>query len=234
MQLILFLTHNFKPEFLNTLTKADATTDPSKYKIIVLFDNAHEYDAEINDRFKNTEIVKIDKIGSTYDNLGHSLYVHYFKTHYGVISEYEYVWIFENDVYYPNSLIEFIQHHNSFQYDLLVSEYGTRSPNWYWVNAIGGFKENRNIGVFAFVMRFSQRLLRTLIDTIDRTYYGYLEKILPHICIENDLSIHQFNSDYVGVVATDGNLPLLRMIRNDITNNTREFIETKIYHPIKM
>ena len=83
-------------------------------------------------------------------------------------------------------------------------------------------------------MRFSQNFLLKLIDTIDTNYFGYLEAILPHICLENNLSIHQFLPETCGILTTNPNLPLLRIIKNDIINNKLDFIENKIYHPIKM
>jgi hypothetical protein len=83
-------------------------------------------------------------------------------------------------------------------------------------------------------MRFSQDMLLKLIDTIDVKYFGFLEASLPNICIENNLTIHQFLPEKCGILTTDKNLQLLQMINNDIINNTRKFIEDKIYHPIKL
>lgn len=83
-------------------------------------------------------------------------------------------------------------------------------------------------------MRFSRLFLLTLIDNIDKTYFGYLEALLPHICIENNLVIHQFLPETCGILTTNANLPLMELIKSDIINNTRKFIENKIYHPIKL
>jgi hypothetical protein len=83
-------------------------------------------------------------------------------------------------------------------------------------------------------MRFSQDLLYKLIDNIDINFSGFLEILLPHICIEYNLSIQQFLPEMCGILTTDNNLPLLKLIRDDIKNNTNLYIENKIYHPIKM
>lgn len=234
MDCIILLTHNFNNEFINTLQRIDKDVNVSKYKVIVLFDNNNDYNNNINNFFKNIEIIKINKIITSYDNLGHSMYINYFKNNYDVIKNYRYIWIVENDVYYPNSLITFMNAHNSFQYDLLVGEYGTRSPEWCWTKSLKGFKNKCHIGVLAVIMRFSQRMLYKLIDNIDTNYHGYLEAILPHICIENDLTIQQFLPELCGVLTTYKNSPLIKLILDDINNNTKLFIENKIYHPVKL
>jgi hypothetical protein len=234
MECIIFLTHNFKEEFINTLTKVDNDIDCKNFEIIVLFDECNVYDENMDNKFKNIKIIKINKLQTSYDHFGHSMYINYFRQNYDCIQKYKYVWIIENDVYYPNSMIEFIKNHESHDYDLLVSDYGTREKNWYWRNALDGFKKKYNIGVYAFIMRVSKELLVKLVDTLDRTYYGYLEIILPHICIENNLTIQKFVPDFCGIVSFDQDIPLLELIRNDIQNKTRKYVQNKIYHPIKL
>ena len=83
-------------------------------------------------------------------------------------------------------------------------------------------------------MRFSQNFLLKLIDTINKNYFGYLEALLPHICIENNLSIQQFLPEMCGILTTDNSLPLMILIKKDIKENTKKYIENKIYHPIKL
>jgi hypothetical protein len=162
------------------------------------------------------------------------MYINYFKNNYEQIKMYEHVWIIENDVYYPNNFIDFINSHNSYTNDLLVPEYGLRNPLWFWTSSLIGFKNIHNIGVLAVIMRLSQKMLLQLIDIIDNTHFGYLETILPHICIENNLSIQQFLPEMCGILTTDNYLPLMELIKKDIQENTRKYIENKIYHPIKL
>ena len=199
-----------------------------------LFDNHHHYDTSIDSKLQNIQIIKINRINTSYDQKGHSMYINYFKNNYHEIDKYEYIWIIENDVYYMNSLIEFIDIHKIYQNDLFVSEYGVRSRSWPWTNTLHGFNKKYNIGVLAVIMRFSRLFLLTLLDNLDKTYFGYLEALLPHICIENNLVIQQFLPEKCGILTTNANLPLLELIKSDIINNTRKFIENKIYHPIKL
>ncbi len=234
MNLIIFLTHNFSEEFLNSLLKVNISVDNANYKIIVLFDNKNQYDISIDSKLTNITIIPINIINTSYDSKGHSMYINYFKNNYNEIKKYEYIWVIENDVYYPNSFIDFINIHNSYNNDLLVPEYGLRSPNWCWLKSLKGFKNVYKIGVLAVIMRFSQKCLLKLIDTIDNQYFGYLETVLPHICIENNLSIQQFLPETCGLLTTDNCLPLMELIKTDIKNNTRKYIENKIYHPIKL
>uniref|UniRef100_A0A6C0K017 Glycosyltransferase 2-like domain-containing protein n=1 Tax=viral metagenome TaxID=1070528 RepID=A0A6C0K017_9ZZZZ len=231
MQLIVLLTHHFNDIFLNTLLKLNDSVN-TDYKIIVLFDNQKEYDKTIEDTLKNIKIIKVDLIKTTYDRLGHSMYIHYFRNNYNEIKSYKYIWIIENDVYYPNSFIEFINMHNMYNYDLMVPEYGVRTRRWPWTNRLKGFSKKYNVGVLAVIMRFSPILLSILIDTIDKTYSGYLESILPHICMERGLSIQQFLPQTIGNVTTKNN-PYMTLIKKDITHGTKHYTEPKIYHPIK-
>lgn len=234
MDLIIFLTHNFNKIFLETLLKLNYTTDNEKYKIIVLFDNKNTYNKDIDIILSNITIIPINLIKTSYDLYGHTMYINYFKNNYNEIKKYDYIWIIENDVYYPNSIIEFIYTHDIYKYDLLVSEYGLRSPKWPHTLSLKGFKNIYNIGILGVIMRLSQNLLLKLIDNIDKEYFGYMETILPHICIENHLSIHQFLPEKCGILTTDNNLSLLNLIKEDILNNTKKYIENKIYHPIKL
>jgi hypothetical protein len=162
------------------------------------------------------------------------MYINYFRKNINEIKNYEHVWIIENDVYYPNSIIDFIHIHESYSYDLMVPEFGVRNTKWCWTRRLKGFSKIYNVGVIAVIMRFSSRFLSKLIDTIDKKYFGYLEAVLPHICIENDLSIQKFMPEKLGVITTKASNPLLKLIKKDITEKTKYFIENKIYHPIKL
>lgn len=232
MQLIVLLTHHFNDIFFNTLLKLNDSVN-TDYKIIVLFDNKKDYDKNIEDKLKNIKIIKVDLIKTTYDRLGHSMYIHYFRNNYNEIKNYKYIWIIENDVYYPNSFIEFINMHNIYDYDLMVPEYGVRKSRWPWTKRLKGFSKIYNVGVLAVIMRFSPFLLSILIDTIDKRYFGYLESILPHICIERGLSIQQFLPETMGILTTDANLPYMTLIKKDIKEGTQTYIQNKLYHPIK-
>ena len=235
MNLIIFITHNFTKEFVNTLTKLNDSIVLNDYKIIVLFDADFCDNNTIVYDLKNIEIIKTTKINSSYDNYkkGHTLYIHFFKKNRKEIKKYDYIWIIENDVYYPNSFVEFIDAHKCYSHDLLVPEYGVRSPMWPWAHLLKGFKKVHNIGVLAVIMRFSQKFLLKLIDEIDINYFGFFEAILPHICIENKLSIQQFLPEMCGVLQVFDS-PLIKLIEQDIQNNTRKYVEKKIYHPIKL
>lgn len=234
MNLIVFLTHNFNEVFLQTLEKLNGSIDTAHYKIIVLFDKSNAYVNILDNKLPNIEIIKIDKIHTSYDGKGHTLYIHYFKNNVNEIQKYEYIWIIENDVYYPNSFIDFIQAHQPYTHDLLVPEYGLRDPSWCWTGTLRGFKKVENIGVLAVILRFSQKCLLTLINTIDSTYFGFVEALLPHMCIECNLTLQQFLPEKCGILTTDNTLPLLEFIKKDIIEKTTLYTENKIYHPIKL
>jgi hypothetical protein len=232
MDLLLFITHNFNAEFLNTLSKVDEYYP--NLTVTVLLDIATYLDPLVVNRFKHISIKPTGKINTSYDYSGHTMYINYFKSNRDELNRYRYIWIIENDVYFPLSFKIFIDKYNDYTHDLLVSEYGLRDKGWGWTKTLKGFTKVNNIGVLAVIARFSQRFLRNLIENIDVNYYGYLEAILPHICAEYDFSIQQFLPEMCGVLTTNPGLPLLRLIKEDILNKRRNFIEDKIYHPIKL
>jgi hypothetical protein len=97
-----------------------------------------------------------------------------------------------------------------------------------------GFSKNYDMGVLAVIMRFSQRFLLNLIDNLDSNYCGYLEILIPNICKEYSLSINQFLPELCGILTPSNEVPLMRLIKEDIENNTRNYLEDKIYHPVKL
>lgn len=162
----------------------------------------------------------------------HTMYINYFRQNPEKINNY--IWIIENDVYFLDSFKNFIDKHSAYQDDLLVGEYGLRDIKWRWTNTLRGFKQNQNIGVLCVIMRFSAKLMNDFINNIDNKYSGYLECVLPHICIEYNYSIQQFLPEMCGILSTNNELPLLHFIRKDIVEGRKIFLENKIYHPIKL
>lgn len=232
--LVLFLTHNFKKVFLQTLERFNNTIDCEKYVCKVLLDdngpNCHE--TAILNSFPNIEILPIGRINSSYDTIGHSLYLNYFKKKLRELDQYESVWVIENDVYFHGYLTEFIKIHENFTHDLLVAEYGVRRPGW------EGFYNLKPVlaeeGVLGVIMRFKSRLMKDLVLGIDSEYFGFMEAILPQICRKRGFSIGQFLPELCGVLTTDKKNPLIKLIERDLINSTTDYIETKLYHPIKL
>ena len=236
--LVVFLTQHFHSEFIKTLMKMDThkymyTAD---LDVVVLVDSCCQYDDDINRLFNHIKIIKVD-IGkenkqTSYHSSIHSMYIQYFKENYNFIERYNYIWMIESDVYYPDNFIDFINIYQSYKYDLLVSEYGLRDLNWCWTFTLQGFKKKYNIGVMAAIIRMSQKLLLKLIDNIDTTYFGFVEAILPHICMENNLSIQQFLPETCGSMTVNVDSEMSKLIATDIKNKTRVHVENKIYYPI--
>ena len=61
-----------------------------------------------------------------------------------------------------------------------------------------------------------------------------LDRSVARIAEQNNLSIQTFLSETCGLLTTDNCSPLIELIKTDIENNTRKYIENKIYHPIKL
>ena len=230
--LLLFLTHNFNKVFINTLEKVNNIYN--NCDIIILFDNSKIYEESLVVHLNNIKIIKTNRIQTSYDKLGHSMYIHYLRNNPEILDNYKYFWIIENDVYYPKSFKDFIDQHDMFENDLFVPEYGARSNKWKRVNSLKGFSHIYNIGILAIIMRLSSKLMKLLILTIDKNFKGYLETILPHLCIEHNLVIQQFIPELCGILTTYNKNPFLKLIEYDILNNKNTFLENKIYHPIKL
>ena len=76
--------------------------------------------------------------------------------------------------------------------------------------------------------------MKTLVLGIDSEYVGFMEAILPQICRKRGFTIGQFLPELCGVLTTDKKNPLIKLIERDIINRTTEYIENKLYHPIKL
>ena len=230
-QLVVFLTHKFTDFHIDTLKKMDR--HHKQIDVIVLFDNKFTVPSTVS--FKHIPIIPIKKIDTSYDTLGHTLYLHYFKKNSQKLTKYDYIWIIENDVYYPDSFFKFIDIYTkpNYTYDLLVPEYGLREPKWGYLDTLQGFSKKKAIGALCCVCRFSSRFMKYLVQTMDTRYKGYLEAVLPHYCLNTNYTIQTFNSRELGTIGIVPN-SITKQIEQDITNGTQEHIENKLYHPIKL
>ena len=229
--MLVILTHHFNDMVVETLERLNESAK-DRYDVLVLFDKAKYEPHETVERLRNIRVKPTERVRTSYDHGGHSMYIHHFRAFRSEIEKYDHIWVFENDVYYPGSLTEFSDLYETDDHDLLVPEYGLRCPSWLWTKSLKGFRSVRNVGVLAVAMRLSPRLLARLVDTIDLRVFGYLEAVLPHICLENGFSIQQFMPETCGIVTRSPD-PLLELIVLDIRNGTRKYLRKKIYHPVK-
>ena len=227
-----FLTHDFKPVFLETLKKMDKLF--TNLDVIVLFDSSAELKININ-YFDYIKIIPTNKATTSYDTKGHTLYISYFKKNINILKKYNYIWMIENDVYSSGTFTDFIDKHKHISCDVLVSEHGGRDIEWRWTKKLFGFDKIHNIGVLAVCTRFSSRFLINLVINIDRKFSGYVEAIIPHLCRKYNYSINTFLPEYIGTMNVYGG-PVIEQIKKNISENVMpNFIEpNKIYHPIKL
>jgi hypothetical protein len=222
-ELYIFLTHHFEEPFLSFISGF-----PPK-NCVILFDS----DNPLPEVSLKIPIVKMKKINTSYDPFGHSMYISFLRLHKHLLNKCDYFWVIENDVYVPHKIsinekfTTFMKIHRNYSYDLMVPEYGVRNPEWCWLKTLKGFDSIHSIGITGPIIRLSSRLMQELLN-IDNKFSGYMEVVLPHICLKNDFSIQCFLPEYIGKVTTDRDDPLLRQI----TNNP-ELIEQKLYHPFK-
>jgi hypothetical protein len=220
-ELYVFITHHFEEPFLSFIK------DFPPQQCVILFDYSSSKDI-----FPNIEIpiVKIERIPTSYDQFGHSMFISFLRQNPNLVKKYNYIWIIENDVYVPfkiNGNKTFMDMHRSYTYDLMVPEYGVRKIDWCWFKTLKGFEEIKPVGITGVIMRMSQRLIKKLL-LIDKDFSGYMEAVLPCLCNKHGFSIQCFLPEYIGKVTTDREDSLLRQIMKN-----PELKEEKIYHPYK-
>lgn len=231
--LVIFLTHNFKPIFSQTLKNFDTSID-QRIDSIILFDENSSESCEIN--LKNISVKKIKTQILCYDppTRAHNFVIEFLHNNFDMINKYDYFWVIENDVYFHGSLRWFIDLHDEYECDLLVPEFGLRQQNWGWPRLMTGLTDVQQIGVTAVIHRLSKKLVDILVPgIIDGSFSGHVESLLPHLCIEKNLKIQQFIPDYCCSINTYRN-KFLDLIEQDIKNGTNHYIEQKMYHPIKL
>jgi hypothetical protein len=231
--LVLFLTHNFKPIFTKTLKLIDSLID-SSFNAIILYDNNSKDLQKIE--LNNIDIIRMTADRVSYDSftIAHNFVLRYLYENPELLKIYDYIWVIENDVYFHGNLKYFINYHDSYTYDLLVPEFGVRPPGWMWIPQLTGIKNKQQIGVTAVIHRISNNFAKYLIDGYYlNKFSGHIEALLPHLCLQENFTIQQFCPDLCCSINTFRS-KFLDLIEKDILNNTNFYIEHKLYHPIKL
>lgn len=222
-ELYIYLTHHFEEPFLSFIK------DFPYENSIILYDSQGKSGFDNFPKIK-TPIIKTTRIKTSYDEFGHSMYISFLRQNKNLLKKYDFFWFIENDVYVPYKINEnktFMDMHREYNYDLMVPEYGVRKSSWCWLRTLSGFNTIENIGVTAVIIRMSSRLVKELLN-IDTNFTGYIEAVLPHICLNKEYNIHCFLPEYIGKVTTDRNDVLLKQIMKN-----PEIREEKLYHPYK-
>lgn len=229
--LVIFLTHDFKPVFRQTLLRLDSSLDDS-LDAVVFLDSSKELPDDLY--LRKITIKKATRHPSSFDPLGqaHNFYLDFFKKNPEVIGLYDYFWILENDVYYHGNIREFFEIHSQYDQDLLVPEYGLRHKGWCWLSGTQGINVTPT-GVTAVMYRASSRLMDLMVRKLDSEIRGHMEVVLPHMCLENGLSIQQFIPDHMGAMNTFRS-PLIDLVEKDLSESTQNYVQKKLYHPIKL
>ena len=234
--LCIFLTHDFKPVFLKKIKEIDKIYNDKD--IIILCDNSKNNNKrlidDINNVLNHIKVIETSLIqNSSYDKYGHTMYIKYFKENKLLLNRYKYFWIIENDTYINMDFHNFINSYNLNKQELLVPEIGLRDNSWCHILSLKGFKKIYNIGATCCILRLNHIFLKDIIDELDIKYKGYLEAFLPNLIHEKNYEMNTFKPEDIGIVNVYGG-PLIDIIIKDIKSNTSNYIEHKIYHPIKL
>lgn len=228
--LAVFLTHDFKPLFRQTLARLESSLDVS-LDVMILMDSSGSIPSDLNS--SKIPIRHCKRHPSSFDPLGqaHNFYIDVFQSNPDLIESYDYIWIVENDVYYHGNMREFFDIHSSYDHDLLVPEFGLRHREWCWLSQTEGISSTP-VGVTAVIYRASSRFMRFMIQNVNGLIRGHMEVVLPHLCIDHGFSIQQFIPDHMGAINTF-RTPLIGAIEKDLSEGSSTFIERKLYHPVK-
>jgi hypothetical protein len=235
--LIIFLTHNFKEKFLNTLYRVNNDPNIIKYEVIVLFDkSSSEYNNNISKKLKNIKFIKESLIKSSYDLRGHTMYINFLQRNINIIDNFNYIWIVENDVYYHGeTIINFMDSHKLNKEDVLCCNYGSKPDCWPWPSTLKGFNNIYKFGMLGVIMRLSNKILLNIIENIDLNYFGFFESLIPNVCLNYNFTISNFKSEYCGIINCGKGSKEIRDIQKEIMNKSYKNVEkNKIYHPIKL
>ncbi|AUF82469.1 hypothetical protein TetV_377 [Tetraselmis virus 1] len=226
MNLIIFVTHDFKPLFIKTVTQIGLDHDGAK--IVVLLDA----DAECTvPSIEGVSILRTKSKTTTFDDrTGLSMLIEYFKTI--DVLKYDYIWHFENDVYHPEGLMKIIRYHEDVVCDLLVPEQGLRKSNWSWFSTLKGFDTIIRHGVLFVCGRMSPRLANRLKHGIDIEFSGFFEALLPQLCYRYGYSIASFYPETLGTITTEQDLKAVQDVITRIENGFA--IDDKLHHPVKL
>tara|TARA_B100000035_G_scaffold312905_2_gene325379 strand:+ start:697 stop:1419 length:723 start_codon:yes stop_codon:yes gene_type:complete len=237
--LVVFLTHNCKKLFVKTVNSLDV----KQCDVLILIDDS-QYKSDLDDFSDINSCVMLETVSKnqrmSYDILGgHTMYINYFRKNMYLLSKYDYIYVFENDVYYHGKLQSFINAHSDVSYhaDLLVPEFGLRDKNWMWFNRRFVFKPStvpKNIGCKAYALRFSTEFLRWFLNQLGDQFNGYVEAILPRVCADYHWKLNRFIDTHIGVTAISTDNKLIKAVTKDLLNNTNHVLENKLYHPIKL
>jgi hypothetical protein len=229
--IVLFLSHDFKPAFRQTLTRFESSLG-SDFDAKILFDDSKQVPDDLN--LGRIELRKMNRHPSPFDPLGqaHNFYLDFLSENRSLLDSYDYFWILENDVYYHGNIREFFDIHAEYDQDLLAPEIGLRHKGWCWLNGTRGI-DISPMGATLVFYRASARLMRFMVDNINSDVVAHMEVAVPHICSKQGFTMQQFVPDHISMINTFRS-PLMDFIEQDIKQGTERYIQKKMYHPIKL
>lgn len=230
-EMAFFLTHDFKPAFRRTLSSVDSSPRPGR-DVEVLLDDRFDLPADLN--LINIRVSKCRRHPSPFDPLGqaHNFYIDRLSDDAGLLARNEYFWFVENDVYFHGNISDFFDAHSSFETDLLVPEFGHRHRGWCWLSGARGV-EVEPIGVTSVIYRASRRLLNSVLGSISSGVQAHMEVLLPNLCRQRGMTVNQFIPDLVSFCNTFAS-PFNPLIQSDILSGQSNYIQRKLYHPMKI
>jgi hypothetical protein len=221
--LVTYKPNEINLEFLNNFTQYDVyiiiddnTTNyqhfEEKYRClnIIQIDNTICY----NTGFTNTSTVTLNKPVTGWDKA-----LYFFSN---IKKEYDYVWIFEDDVFFYNEETLKIIDTKYENTDILCNSSFEKSnlEGWNWHLISINFPEPYCIGMMC-ICRFSRKLLDSISSYAEKNNtLFFLEALFPSIAKYNELECYPLPSEFLTVTTC-----------NIFT--AKDFNKTDLYHPVK-
>lgn len=246
--LVLIITHYINDNLIN-LIKRQYKPDHS-ISFIMLLDNVSYENFQTKEiipkHIKCVSIYRSDtcinnKSYDRWDGGGHTLYLKYIKQNQEYVSNFNYVWCVENDVYFSESINEFIKEYNDNTSDVIATQLINIDKSWNWLPTLKGFEESEILLVQSWVMvaRFKPNVLCHMANVVGIDIDGYIETLWPNFCNKYNYSlcamknIHNSNvTVYKNTLCTE--ISQLIFNGDDNINEKLNLKKNIIFHPVKL
>ena len=177
-----------------------------------------------------------------HDGGGHVMYMQYVHQNRKFVSEFNFVWCVENDVYFTGSMNEFIKEYDNDVSDVLATQLINIDESWNWLSSLRGFDMKEVVLMQAWLMaaRFKPFVLIHMASALGKDFDGFLEALMPNFCRRYDYSLsaikHEHNSE-VTVYANELCDKIATMIKQknpDTMKSELNLKENIILHPVKL
>ena len=111
---------------------------------------------------------------------------------------YDYIWLFENDVFCDGNLLATFNKANSLTDDFLATHIEAAKPDWQWYHHLQGSisEYTERLQCLFCITRYSSRFINLIVEELGKNS-GYCELYIPTLAKSRGLTISNLPSDMV-------------------------------------